>query len=97
MRIIKNSAHICSHKLTIIFNNGGNNGKFQDILKYADIIPDFKKGDPTGKSNFRPISTLSNFLKIFDKLTHNQVNSCMELNLSKYLGRFCRNYNNISI
>ena len=68
MKIIKNPAHAYSHKLTIILNNCIRNGKFTDILKYADITPVFKKGDTTDKSNYRPISTLSNFPKIFEKL-----------------------------
>ena len=41
MRIIKNAAHVYSHRLTIIFNNCLRNGKFPDILKYADITPVF--------------------------------------------------------
>ena len=43
MRIIKNSAHVYSHILRIIFSNCIRNGKFPDILKYADITPIFKK------------------------------------------------------
>ena len=49
MRIIKNAAHVYSHRLTIIFNNCIRNGKFPDILKYVDITPVFKKGDTTDK------------------------------------------------
>ena len=93
MRIIKDAAHVYSHRLTIIFNNCIKNSKFPDILKYADITPVFKKGDTTDKSNYRPISTLSNFSKIFEKLIYSQVNSYMEPKLSKYLVGFRRNHN----
>ena len=41
MRIIKDAAHVYSHRLTIIFNNCIKNSKFPDILKYADITPVF--------------------------------------------------------
>ena len=68
MRIIKNAAHVFSHRLTIIFSNCIRNGKFLDILKYADITPVFKKGGTFHKSNYRPISTLSHFSKMFEKL-----------------------------
>ena len=54
------------------------NRKFPDILKYADITPVFKKGDTTDKSNYRPISTLWNFSKIFEKHIYSQVNPYME-------------------
>ena len=52
-----------------------------------------KKGDTTDKSNYRPISTLSNFSKILEKPIYSQVNSYMESKLSRYLVRFCRNHN----
>ena len=41
MKIIKDAAHVYSHRLTIIFNNCIKNSKFPDILKYADITPVF--------------------------------------------------------
>ena len=65
IRIIKDAAHVFSHRLTIIFKNCIKNRKFPGILKYADIIPVFKKVDTTDKSKYRPISTLSNLSKIF--------------------------------
>ena len=65
MRIIKDKAHVYSHRLTIIFNNCIKNSKFPDILKYADITPVFKKGDTTDKSNYRPISTRKYLRNLF--------------------------------
>ena len=88
MRIIKSAAHVYSRRLTIILKNFIRNGKFSDTLKYADITPVFEKRDTTDKSNYRPTGTLSNFLKIFEKLIYNQVNSYMESKLSKYLVGF---------
>ena len=88
MRIIKNVAHVYSYRLTIIVNKYIRNGKFPDILKYADITPVFKKGDTTDKSKCRPIGTLSNFSKIFEKLIYNQINSYMEPKLFKCLAGF---------
>ena len=93
MRINKSAAHVCSHRLTIIYDNCIRNGKIPDILNYADITPSFKKGDTTDKSNYRPIRTISSFSKIFEKLVYNQVNSYMEPKLSKYLREFRRNHN----
>ena len=75
MRIIKDAAHVYSHRLTLIFNNYIRNGKFPDTLKYTDITQVFKKVDTTDKSNYRPISILPNFSKIFEKIIYNQVNS----------------------
>ena len=93
MRIIKHAAHVYSHRLTIIFSNCIKSSKFPGILKSADITPVFNKGDTADKSNYRPISTLSNFSKIFEKLIDSQVNSYMEAKLSKYLAGSRRNHN----
>ena len=64
--------------LTKIFNDCVKRGNFPDILKYADIRPDFKKGDTANKTNYRPISTLSNFSKVFQKMIYGQINSLIE-------------------
>ena len=53
----------------------------------------FSKKETTDKSSHRPISNLSNFSKIFEKLIYSQVNSYMEPKLSKYLAGFRRNHN----
>ena len=45
---------------------------YPDILKYADIIPVFKKGDTTDKTNYRCINTRSSFSKVFEKLIYAQ-------------------------
>ena len=47
----------------------------------------------TDKSNYRLISAFSNFSKIFEKLIYNQINSFMEVKLSKYIEGFRKNHN----
>ena len=88
-----NSVHIYSHVLTNIFNDCVKRGNFPDILKYADITPVFKKGDTTDKTNYRPISTLSNFSKVFEKMIYAQISSFMEPKLSKYPAGFHGKHN----
>ena len=39
-----------------IFSDYVRSRYFPDILQCADITPDFKKGDATDKSKYRPIS-----------------------------------------
>ena len=38
-------------------------------MKITEIPPVFKKLDNTSKENYRPISTLSNFTKLFESIT----------------------------
>ena len=62
-------------------------------MKYAAITPVFKKGDARDKANYRPISTLSNFSKVFEKMIYAQINSFVEPKLSKFLAGFCAKHN----
>ena len=43
-------------------------GTFPDTLKIAKIIPVFKSGDSKSISNYRPISILTSFSNIFEKI-----------------------------
>ena len=88
VKIMINSVHIYSQVLTNIFNDCIKSGKFPDILTYADITPVSRKGDTTDKTNYRPVSTLSNFSKVFDKIIYAQISSFMEAKLSKFLRGF---------
>jgi hypothetical protein len=48
-------------------------GNFPDRLKYAEVKPLFKNGDNTDPSNYRPISILTSFSKIFDKIIYRRL------------------------
>ena len=50
-------------------------GTFPEILKKAEVKPVFKIGDPTSKTDYRPVNALSNFSKIFEKLIYLQLNN----------------------
>ena len=87
-RIMFNSVHIYSQVLTSIFNDCVKNGSFPDILKYAYITPVSKRGDMTDKTSCRPISSLLNFSKVFEKMIYVQISLFVEPKLSKYLAGF---------
>ena len=66
-------------------------GKFPDILKKAEVTPVYKKGDMNGKQNYRPVSTLCNLSKGFEKLIYSQINTYISDKFSKYLTLFRKN------
>jgi len=84
-KILKLSINTCSSSLQKLFNNCLLTGEFPVELKWADITPIFKKGDPTLSSNYRPISVLPLISKIFERLMQNQLIQYFDDFLSPYL------------
>ena len=74
--ILEESASAYYEKLTDVPNNYTRSGAFPEILK-AEVTPVFKKGDSTSKTNYHPVSTLSNFSKIFENFIYLQLNNYM--------------------
>ena len=65
--LMKNICPLILSPITLIFNQSLSTGIFPDRLKIAKIIPLFKKEDPHKLDNYRPISLLPAFSKIFEK------------------------------
>lgn len=68
LSIIKENKAKFAIPLSILFNQSINSGKFPQCLKHATVIPIYKKGSKDDIGNYRPISLLSIFSKIFEKL-----------------------------
>jgi hypothetical protein len=59
--------------LTYIFNKIISKGIFPERLKFSEIKPLYKKGNMSDFSNYRPISLLTSFSKIIEKLMYNRL------------------------
>ena len=70
--------------LTQVINSSFEEGIFPEQLKMAKVIPIYKGGSKTEVSNYRPISLLSAFSKIFEKLVHTRVYNFLQKNESLY-------------
>ena len=64
--LMKNICPLILSPITSILNQSLSTGIFPDKLKIAKIIPLFKKEDPHKLDNYRPISLLLAFSKIFE-------------------------------
>ena len=69
LRILKASAPFISSHLCNITNTG----VFPTRLKYSIITPLHKKGDKSEESNYRPISLLTSFSKMFERIIYNRL------------------------
>jgi hypothetical protein len=58
---------------TYICNRVISTGIFPDRLKYSEVKPRYKKGDKSSTSNYRPISLLPAFSKIFEKVLYKRL------------------------
>ena len=72
-KILKMSQHIIAKPLVYLINLSFSTGVFMDLLKIANIIPDFRKGDKEDYNNYRPISLISNLSKLIEKLAHKRL------------------------
>ena len=72
-KVIKINKGIFANFITNYFNYCIANGEFPDELKYADVIPFHKKNEKCNKTNYRPMSILTNILKIYENLLYNQL------------------------
>ena len=71
--ILKIIAPFISSPLSYICNKSMLSGTFPTRLKYAIIKPLLKKGDKENVVNYRPISLLTSFSKIFERIIYDRL------------------------
>ena len=73
--VLKKCMHIISKHLAGFINSFMESGIFPSVLKVGKVTPVFKKGDPQLFDNYRPISILPVFGKIFEKIIYGRLYS----------------------
>lgn len=71
--VVKSARHVLIPCLRHIFNLSLDSGIFPSAFKKAIVHPIFKNGDRHSVSNYRPISVLSVFSKIFEKILNEKL------------------------
>ena len=69
---MKHSAKILAPVISSLINNCMKDGTFPSILKTGKITPVYKKGPKDNLKNYRPVSTLPIFGKIFEKVIYSR-------------------------
>ena len=67
-KVIKWAPHLFGPILLIIFNKCLQTGQYPDSMKIAKVSPIHKNGDKNILDNYRPISVLTQFNRLFERL-----------------------------
>ena len=78
MKILKSLSPLISPPFSHIINESFQSGIFPDKMKFAKVIPLFKKGCPLAASNYRPISLLSVSSKITEEVMYERLYKFLE-------------------
>ena len=72
-KLLKCSIDVIAPVLSEVFNISISLGRYPTILKLSKIVPVFKSDDETDPNNYRPISLLSIFTRIFERLMYTRM------------------------
>ena len=78
--LLKVLNELISPLLVMLINKSFSTGIFPDKLKIAKVIALHKKGATDDPDNYRPISLLSVFSQIFEKIMHKRLYNFIEVN-----------------
>lgn len=78
--VLKSVCHIITPIITHVCNLCITRGVFPNVFKKALVHPVFKSGCDTQIENYRPISVLSTFSKILEKILNNRLKLYLEKN-----------------
>ena len=78
--VLKEIMSEISEPLSFIFNLCTSQGYFPTELKSGCITPTYKKGEHNNIENYRPVCSLSQFSKIFEKVIYHQMISYIDKN-----------------
>lgn len=94
--IIRDCAHALVKPLTVIFNLSLRSSKFPDIWKHARICAVYKKGDRGNVENYRQITIICNFAKVFEIALHDILYWHLQGQITMHQHGFMRNRSTVT-
>ena len=80
--LVKDANEFIAHLLMLTYNSSLVNSVFPDIWKLARVTPIYKSGPKTDLYNYGPISVISVFSKLLERLAHDQLFEFLNTNES---------------
>ena len=92
VKIVKLAASVIDSHLTNIINNDLSNNAFSDSAKLASVRPIYKKDDRNEIKNYRPVSILNCFSKIYEKFLNEQLLPFVNRSISELMSAYRSGY-----
>ena len=91
-KLVKTAANIIDVHLTNILNNDISRARFPEEAKIANVRPIYKKDKRDELKNYRPVSILNTFSKIYEKFIQESITPFVETFLSKFISAYRKTY-----
>ena len=78
--LVNDATNFISYTLTLIYNSSIKHGIFPGPGKIARVAAIFKSGKRCDSNNYRPISVLSIFSRVLEKIVHDQLHEFLKAN-----------------
>ena len=92
LKIIKTAANVMNSHLMHIINKDLKENKFSENAKAVLVRPKYKKDDRGKIKNYRPVSLLKGFSKIYERFLHDSLSNFREKVLSKFVSADKKSY-----
>ena len=92
VQIIKTAANVIDSHLAYIINKDLKENKFSENAKTALVRPIYKKYDRGKINNYRPVSLLNGFSKMYERFLHDSLFNFTDKILSKFVSAYRKPY-----
>ena len=94
IKLVKLASEVLSKPLSLAMNNSITSSTFPERAKVATVVPiDQKAGNKYTVSNFRTVSLLNCFSKIYENYIKNHIVNSMNNDISPYVSAYRKGYN----
>ena len=90
--VVKSAAEVLRTPFTKLINLSIRESVFPSNAKIAAVLPFFKSADRLLKKNYRPVSILTTFSKVFETVLKNQIVPYFDECLSIFVSAYRKNY-----
>ena len=96
--LVQDAAKSISYPLALIHNSSLKIGVFPEVWKAVKVTPIYKSGARTDVNNYRPISVISVFSRMLERISHDQPLECLQTNntLTDNQATFCKLYSTMT-